>query len=74
MRVRRMPLLQKPIQLAKAYLFLQPQSTIMARFIIESVSCVIPFNRFWIACRLRVSNRALFCWVGISFTKLKQQC
>jgi hypothetical protein len=57
----------------QAYLFLQPPSTITARFIIESVSRVIPLNRFWIAGRLKVSNRALFRWIGISFAKLKEQ-
>src|SRR5467141_1209305 len=67
-------LLQKLIQLAQAYLFLQPQSTIMTRFAVEGVSCVIPLDRFWFARRWKVSSCVLFCWVGISFTKLKEQC
>src|SRR5438874_8893800 len=66
--------LRNLIQIAQAYLFLQPHSTIMTGFIVEGVSCVIPLDRFWIACHLKVSSCALFCWVSISFTKLKEQC
>jgi hypothetical protein len=66
--------LRKFNSIAQAYLLLQPQSPIMARFVVESVSCVIPFDRFWIACCIKVLTRALFCWVGISLTKLKEQC